>query len=345
MSLRRVIHVDCDCFFAAVEMRENPHWREVPLAVGGDPSGRGVIATCNYPARRFGVRSAMPSSQALRLCPSLILVPGRMALYRQASDQVMAILRRYARIFEQVSVDEAFLEPHPWLEAGALARQIRTDVVSETGLTVSVGVAPNRFLAKVASDWDKPDGLLVLEEQDIDGFMSDLPVRCIPGVGPKLQARLLEEGIASCGQLQQHSLAQLVHLYGRMGAALFERARGRDDRPLKAVRERKSVSVERTFRVDMQRTEDCLAQLPDLWEVWQRRLESSGWDARHLQPFVKVRFSDFSQTTVADVREQASYDGFARLIRQALGRSGQGVRLVGIGARCPDQNPAQGSLF
>lgn len=345
MSVRRVLHVDCDCFFAAVEMHDNPQWREIPLAVGGDPNGRGVIATCNYPARALGVRSAMPSALALRMCPSLLLVPGRMGRYRQVSDQIMAILRQYARLFEQVSVDEAYLEPHSGVDATLLAHHIRAEVRARTGLTVSVGVAPNRFLAKVASDWNKPDGLLVLSEDQIPAFMQNLAVGRIPGVGPRLQERLLADGISTCGQLLDFSLASLVHQYGRMGAALYERARGRDERPLQERRERKSVSVERTFQRDLWGVDACLAQLPGLWSRWCERIEHNGWQGTSLQPFVKVRFSDFSSTTVASVHEDANCEGFARLIRQAMERSPQGVRLMGIGARQVPINPAQGSLF
>ena len=345
MSLRRVLHVDCDCFFAAVEMHDHPQWREIPLAVGGDPSGRGVIATCNYVARRFGVRSAMPSAMALRLCPTLLLIPGRMARYREVSAQIMAILRCHSRLLEQVSIDEAYLEPYPGVDAESLAVFLRAEVYAQTGLTVSIGVAPNRFLAKIASDWRKPDGLMVLSEDQISTFMTGLAVGRIPGVGPRLQARLHADGIETCGQLQALSVTQLVHRYGRMGAILAERCIGRDERPLQEHRERKSVSVERTFQQDLQGLEACLAQLPCLWARWQERLQASGWANSHLQPFVKVRFSDFSSTTVACAQEDASCDGFARLLSQALERSALGIRLVGIGARQVPVNPAQGSLF
>lgn len=345
MTGRVVLHIDCDCFFAAVEMREHPEWRAVPLAVGGSPHGRGVISTCNYPARAWGVRSAMPSAMALRLCPSLLLVRGNMELYRHESQRVMDIVRRFARTFEQVSVDEAYLEPLPGLDGYEVAKQIRQQVLAETGLTVSAGVAPNRFLAKIASDLNKPDGLTLIRPQDVAAFMPGLMLARIPGVGPALQERLQAQGARTCVDLQQWSLAQLIHHFGRMGAILYERCRGIDDRPLRPQRERKSISVERTFARDILEPDACLRHLPELMARWRQRLDAAGWQYKNLVPFVKVKFSDFTLTTLSDLQENASADGFERLLRQAMERRQAPVRLLGIGARCQAEAPGQGSLF
>ena len=342
---RKVIHIDCDCFFAAVEMRENPQLRDVPLAIGGDASRRGVIATCNYPARRFGVRSAMATAQARKLCPQLVLLPGRMALYREVSRQVMAILEEYALQMEQVSVDEAYLEIAPHLSATDIASEIRRRVREETGITVSAGVAPNKFLAKIASDWNKPDGLWVIRPQQVDEFVADLPLTRIQGIGPAMEKKLSLYKLKTCADVRQWPLTELVRIFGRTGAVLYERARGIDHRLLNLDRPRKSISVECTFASDLAGETECLQQLPALWERWLERVERSGWTAAALAPFVKVKFADFSQTTLADSHEQASVEGFSRLLQLALKRDSKAVRLLGIGGRLPEIDRNQLTLF
>lgn len=348
---RKVIHIDCDCFFAAVEMRENPAYRYIPIAIGGDAKRRGVISTCNYPARAYGVRSAMATAQALKLCPQLTLVPGQMALYREVSQQVMAILRQYAwqrggmTLLQQVSVDEAYLEIDPALNASDIAEQIRTQVREQVGITVSAGIAPNKFLAKVASDWNKPDGQCVVKPHRVMDFVKLLDVRKIPGIGPAMQKKLEQHGIENCEQAQQWSQADLVRTFGRMGAMLYQRCRGIDRRQLSLGRERKSIGVERTFAEDLMNEDACLQQLPQLWQLWTERVAKTEFEVEQLAPFVKVKFADFSQTTLADIHEVASEEGFARLLRQALKRKDQGVRLLGIGGRCPQLNEQQLALF
>ncbi|WP_028293372.1 DNA polymerase IV [Oceanobacter kriegii] len=342
---RQVIHIDCDCFFASVEMRDNPALAQLPLAIGGDPSGRGVIATCNYVARQYGVRSAMPSAQALKLCPSLQLVRGDMQKYKQASVAIMDIIRQHAVVFEQVSIDEAYLEVAEPASALQVAEIIRKQVAEQVGVTVSAGVAPNRFLAKVASDYNKPNGVTWVPLEKVTEFVDGLDVRAIPGVGPKLEERLNADGIRTCAQLKELTLAHLIHHYGRMGATLFDRCRGIDQRPLKPERVRKSVSVERTFSQDMGTEDECLNQLPLLWQRWQERVVQAGWQQERLQPFVKVKFADFTQTTLADCHVNADLEGFQSMLRSALKRQDKQVRLLGIGARHPEQNPAQGCLF
>ncbi|MFC3678596.1 DNA polymerase IV [Bacterioplanoides pacificum] len=348
---RKVIHIDCDCFFAAVEMRENPAYRDIPIAIGGDASRRGVISTCNYPAREFGVRSAMPTAQALKLCPQLTLVPGQMALYREVSRQVMVILQQYAwqrdgiTLLQQVSVDEAYLEIDPALNASDIAERIRTQVREQVGITVSAGIAPNKFLAKVASDWNKPDGLCVVKPHRVMDFVSLLDVGKIPGIGPAMQKKLEQQGIETCEQAQQWSQADLVRTFGRMGAMLYQRCRGIDTRQLSLGRERKSIGVERTFAQDLAGEQACLEQLPRLWQLWTERVAKTEFEVEQLAPFVKVKFADFSQTTLADAHEIASEQGFARLLTQAIKRKNQGVRLLGIGGRCPQLNQQQLALF
>ncbi|WP_430461606.1 DNA polymerase IV [Thalassolituus sp. LLYu03] len=342
---RKVIHIDCDCFFAAVEMRDNPALVEVPIAIGGESDRRGVIATCNYPARRFGVRSAMATAQARKLCPQLVLMPGRMALYREVSKQVMAILEEYALQTEQVSVDEAYLEIAPHLNASAIAAEIRQRVRADVGITVSAGVAPNKFLAKIASDWNKPDGLFVIRPHQVEEFVADLPLTRIQGIGPAMEKKLALYKLKTCTDVRQWPLTELVRVFGRTGAVLYERARGIDHRLLNVDRPRKSLSVECTFAEDLAGEAHCLEQLPALWERWLERVERSGWPAGALAPFVKVKFADFSQTTMADSHEQASVEGFRRLLSLALKRENKAVRLLGIGGRLPEVDRNQLTLF
>lgn len=344
-SVRKVLHIDCDCFFAAVEMRESPHLAEVPLAIGGSSDRRGVVATCNYPARKFGVRSAMPTATALRLCPDLVLMPANMALYRDVSEQIMEILRDFSPLLQQVSVDEAYLELAPNQQATFVAEDIRARVKAEVGITVSVGAAPNKFLAKIASDWNKPDGLFVITPAQVADFVAQLPVGKIPGVGPAFESRLQAAGIAVCSDVLPWSLKDLVRRFGRSGVMLYERARGQDSRPLTLERLRKSVSVEHTYPQDLTTADECLHALPDLYQRWQQRVERTPWEPEALAPFVKVKFSDFSQTTLASAGEYATVDGFQRLMAQALKRSAQPVRLLGIGGKFPQISEQQLSLF
>ena len=338
------MHVDCDCFFASVEMRERPEYRHVPLAVGGSPTGRGVISTCNYPARQFGVRSAMPSWQALKLCPGLILLPGRMSLYKQVSNQVMDVLSGVSRSMEQVSVDEAYLEPNG-SDVVAIAEELRAEVERQCGITVSVGIAPNRFLSKVASGWKKPDGMTMIQHSEVNDFVAELPLSAVPGVGPKMTERLLSDGFSMCRDLQSISLPKLIHRYGKFGAILHQRCRGIDNRPLRTGRERKSISVERTFSSDLTTPEHCLEQLPDLWNRWQSRVEAAGVRQQPMSPFVKLRYADFSRTSHSEISVTADYQGFEHLLKNLLATRSDHVRLIGIGARLQPVQPGQGDLF
>ena len=347
--MRKVLHIDCDCFFAAVEMRENPQLCHVPIAIGGHSERRGVISTCNYPARKFGIHSAMATAQALKKCPKLILLPGNMALYREVSQQVMAIIQRYGIAYEQVSVDEAYLELDPDDSAIEVGNRIRAEVEAEVGITVSVGAAPNKFLAKVASDWNKPNGLFAVKPHKVDSFVSQLEVRKIPGIGPKTAERLAAKGIVLCSDAQSYSLIDLVNLFGRTGVSLYKRCRGQDDRQLSIGRLRKSISVEHTFAQDIFLAEQLNDEVEILWKKFLQRTDKANINSRSLAPFVKVKFNDFSQTTLADHLQTASLESFRQLLQQARLRhdadENQGVRLIGIGGRCPEIDEQQLALF
>lgn len=343
MATRKILHADCDCFYAAVEMRDDPALREVPLAVGGSQERRGVIATCNYAARAFGVRSAMPTARALRLCPDLVLRAPDFERYRAVSQEILALFHELTPRVEPLSLDEAYLDISAvtrfqgsatwmgeWLKAECLAR---------TGITLSVGAAPNKFLAKVASDWDKPDGLKVIPPQAVETFVAALPVTCLPGVGPATAARLEALGIRHCAALRALPREALIEQFGKFGQRLFELCRGRDEREVHPQRERKSVSVETTFPHDLPDLASCQAALPALVDRLEARLARHGHPPPS-QAFVKVRFDDFSLTTLEG---SAPWDA---LMTQAWGRGARPVRLLGVGVRLrPPEARRQLPLF
>ena len=342
---RKIIHVDCDCFYAAVEMRDRPEWRDVPLAVGGRPETRGVIATCNYVARRFGVRSAMSSARALRLCPKLLIVPPDMARYREASRRVLAIYADFTPLIEPLSLDEAYLDvsgqPHCQGSATRMAQAIRARIRAEVGITASAGIAPNKFLAKVASDWNKPDGQFLVRPDDVDDFVRQLPVEKIWGVGRVTAQRLHDLGAGTCGQLQAWPQAELEQRFGRFGQRLYQLARGIDNRPVEVERVRKSISVEETYAHDLPDLAACLAALPELMERLAARIARCGNPAfRGL--VVKLKFDDFSQTTVEHGGERLDAARFAALLSTGHARGARPVRLLGVGVRLGDGEGGDG---
>lgn len=346
MGQRKIIHCDCDCFYAAVEMRDNPALAAIPLAIGGSSDRRGVISTCNYLAREFGVRSAMATARAIKLCPNLTVMPGNMEKYRQVSQQIMAIYRDYTDLIEPLSLDEAYLDvtdcDHCKGSATLIAQEIRERIKKEVGITVSAGVAPSKFLAKIASDWDKPDGLYVIRPQDVESFVDVLPVEKIFGVGEKTAARLHKLGIKTCADLRGYTLAQLVDHFGSFGKRLYELSRGIDDRPVKVSRERKSISVEHTYPEDLPDLNKCLEQLPMLMQSLARRFEKHRNKRTVTGAVVKVKFADFSQTTAEHATEQPDMEMFAALLREAWERGHKPVRLLGVGYRLGEYQPKQG---
>ena len=350
---RKIIHADCDSFFASVEMRDDPSLRDLPVAVGGSPDKRGVVATCNYKARRFGVHSAMPMSRALRLCPSLVIVRSNMEKYRTVSEQVREIFERFTGVIEPLSLDEAFLDvtdcSHCEGSATRMAEAIREAVRCELNITISCGIAPNKFIAKIASDWDKPDGQFTVTPGEVDDFVASLPVEKIFGVGSVTAARMHNAGIRTCDDLRQLSITELTRSYGKFGARLFELSRGRDERPVRAHRVRKSISVERTYAQDLPDLSAALAASHELFaDLAQRikRLDPIEARSRIDQCFVKVRFSDFSTTTVSSMKRACRRAEFEALISEGFGRGEKPVRLLGLGVRLAHPDSAdQLALF
>ncbi|PNE02061.1 DNA polymerase IV [Alcanivorax sp. MD8A] len=347
---RKIIHVDCDCFYAAVEVRDDRSLRGRPVAVGGDPHRRGVIATCNYPARQFGVHSAMASSQALRLCPDLVIVPPNFDKYRKVSAQIHDIFRRYTSLIEPLSLDEAYLDVSASEQydnsATRIADAIRHEVRQEIGITVSAGVAPNKFLAKVASDWRKPDGLFVVPPDQVERFVAELPVKKISGVGRVTAERMASLNLHTCGDLQGLSRLTLAQHFGSFGERLYHLSRGEDNRPVQTGRRRKSVSVERTYDKDQPTLNDWLRELDGLLEKLKARFERLDQNYLISGLTAKVKYQDFVSLSCDKAGTDLDPAHFEALLQQLWERRQGPARLLGIGARLRDlKAPQQPDLF
>ena len=301
---RKIIHVDMDCFFAAVEMRDNPKLRNIPIAIGGSPTGRGVLSTCNYQARKFGLRSAMSSAQALKLCPHVTFVRGSFDKYKLASAQMREIFTRFTDLVEPLSLDEAYLDVTDCKlfrgSATLIAEEIRRLIKSEINLTASAGVGPNKFIAKVASDWRKPDGLFVVTPEQSFAFAQALPVRKFPGVGKVTEAKLLDLGVKTGHDISTHEL--LINQYfGKSASGLIRRSKGICFNIVSTHYERKSLSCERTFRDDLETFQQLRDQIPLLLdEAVHRVMEwkaKKGPETLPYNMFVKVKSSNFTQIT------------------------------------------------
>lgn len=335
--IRKIIHIDMDCFYAAIEMRDFPALENKPVAVGGQSDRRGVIATCNYEARKYGIRSAMATAQALKLCPKLILQPVRMDVYKEESHYIRNIFSDYTDCIEPLSLDEAYLDVTNSKRckgsATWIASEIRQRIYEGRKLTASAGIAPNKSLAKIASDWHKPNGQKVILPQEVSQFMLDLPVRKLFGVGPKMEQRLTTLGVQTCADLQKLSRDFLNQSFGNIGQRLYELARGIDERPVNPRRIRKSISVEHTFAQDLPNIQSCMTTLSDLILRLIRRMER----AENIDPihslFVKLKFNNFQQTTVECLGTEIDESVYKRLLTEGYLRKNLPVRLVGIGVK------------
>ncbi len=327
-----------DAFYASVEIRDRPELRGKPIAVGGSPDSRGVVAAASYEARKFGVRSAMPSATAIRLCPQLVFIRPDFSKYKATSKKVREIFERFTTHIEPLSLDEAYLDvTGSELFGGSatrIAEEIRRLIRVETRLTASAGVAPNKFLAKIASDINKPDGLKVVRPAEIDTFMFELPIEKIWGVGKVTAAKMKSFGIHTCGDLQKYSISELTGLFGSWGPELFDFARGIDNRLVRESRERKSLSVEETYSRDLATLEECLAKIPELYEDWNERMIRSGDSARIRGIVVKFKFDDFKNMTRERVfTSYPAEKDFRELLAEAYAVRPDPVRLIGLGTR------------
>ncbi|MBU3004894.1 DNA polymerase IV [Paraglaciecola arctica] len=341
--MRKIIHIDMDCYYAAVEMRDNPEYRNVPLAIGGSTDRRGVISTCNYQARKFGVRSAMATAHALKLCPELVLVPGRMNLYSEISQQIREIFSRYTDKIEPLSLDEAYLDVSDCeLFSGSatlIAEDIRRAIFEETQLTASAGVAPCKFVAKIASDENKPNGICVVPPDLLDEFVIALPLGKIPGVGKVTLGKLNDIGLHTCADVRHFPFEDLIKRFGKFGSIIWDRSHGLDDRNLSLSRQRKSVGVERTLAQDIHSKEECIKMLDSLYPLLKTRLSKTKSPIQ--SQGIKLKFSDFQQTTVEHKCQQLDQDYFIELLTEGLARqNNRGIRLVGVhvGLADPEDN-------
>lgn len=340
---RTIIHLDLDAFFCAVEEQRDSSLAGRPFAVGGSAEGRGVIATCSYAARRFGVRSAMPTAKALRLCPRLMLLPPRFSAYSAASRGVMARLRALSPLVEQISIDEAFLDATGLPEPGAMiARRLQAAIREELGLPCSLGVATNKLVAKIATDVGKgaarsdgpPNAVQVVPPGEEAAFLAPLPVGALWGVGPKTAARLHELGMQTIGDIARWPEADLARRFGKMGAELSCRARGIDDRPLVTHRAAKSISKETTFAHDLRDEPALRAELESLARGVGEQLRRSGLRGSTVK--LKLRWPDFTTLSrqaalrLPTDRDEAITAASQRLF-DAVWASGRPVRLLGVG--------------
>ncbi|WP_159655178.1 DNA polymerase IV [Vibrio atypicus] len=351
-KVKKIIHVDMDCFYAAVEMRDNPSYRGRPLAVGGHEKQRGVLSTCNYEARKFGIRSAMPTARALQLCPNLLVVPGRMQVYKEVSGQIRAIFERYTHLIEPLSLDEAFLDVTESKQchgsATLIAESIRRDIWSELNLTASAGIAPVKFLAKVASDMNKPNGQYVIPPEMVQDEVDKLPLEKIPGVGKVSLEKLHQAGYFVGKDIKESNYRDLLLRFGRLGASLWNKSHGIDNRDVVVERERKSVGVERTFTQNISSYDECWQVIEEkLFPELDKRLERASPDKAIIKQGIKLKFADFQQTTIEHIHPKLELDDFKQLLRDILKRqNGREIRLLGLSVMLkPEEQVKQLSFF
>lgn len=298
-SLRKIIHIDMDAFFAAVEQRDNPKYQNKPIIVGGAPESRGVVATCSYEARQYGIHSAMPSSRAFRLCPHAIFLKPRFAAYQQASSLIRQIFYQYTALVEPLSLDEAYLDvSESELCAGSatrIAQKIKQQILLETGLVASAGISYNKFFAKIASDMDKPDGLYLITPQQGLDFVARLPIGKFHGVGKATEQKMHALGIQNGADLKQFSLPVLQQHFGKAALFFYQIAQGIDQRPLRMQRESKSVGTEVTYAKDLKESKEVYRQLGILLEKALLKVHAKKLFARTLT--VKIKYHDFQQVT------------------------------------------------
>jgi DNA polymerase-4 len=346
--MRKIIHVDMDCFYAAIEIRDNPALADKPVAVGGSASERSVLCTCNYIARKFGVRSAMATAYAERLCPGLIVLPVNMKKYREVAKTIHTIFREFTALVEPLSLDEAYLDVSDttYCQGSAtwIAQEIQKKIWDTVNLTASAGVAPNKFLAKIASGWKKPNGLFVIRPHEVADFVRDLPIKELFGVGKVTAEKLHHLGLSTCSDLQKIPLEKLLENLGKFGKQLYDQAHGIDNRPVEPNRVRKSVSVERTFTKDMQSIAECAEIIPQLHNMLLHRIAENTPNRQIKNQFVKIKFNDFKVSTVETISHEANLMLFKELLYKIPKKEGYSIRLLGLGVHLVNEEKKEISM-
>jgi DNA polymerase IV len=334
---RKVIHVDMDAFYASVEQRDNPQYQGKPLVVGGRPEKRGAVAAASYEARQFGIHSAMPSRTALQRCPHLIFAPPRFDVYRGISEQIRAIFKRYTDLVEPLALDEAYLDvTHNNKSIGsatAIARDIKQDILNETKLTASAGVSLNKFLAKIASGMNKPDGLTVILPNEAEAFVEALAIESFYGIGPATAHKMYELGIHLGADLKRWDERNLVQQFGKTGRFYYQIARGIDERPVNPNRIRKSIGAETSFDPDLEDIDKIEQELNAIAQVVEQRLERTGAKGRTIT--LKVKFADYQQITrsrtmLRFVSGERPILAIAQELLRGIDLSNTKIRLLGI---------------
>jgi len=334
---RNIIHVDMDAFYASVEQRDDPQLKGRPVIVGGEPRSRGVVAACSYEARQFGIHSAMSSAMAYRLCPEAIFVHPRFDVYKEVSDTIMGIFNSYTDVVEPLSLDEAFIDVTDLTDEDRspemIALEIKGRIFEETGLTASAGVSFNKFLAKVASGMNKPDGLTIVTRETADEFIENLPIRKFYGVGEVTEKRMIDHGILTGKDLRKYSKPELVRMFGRHGAYYFEIAHNIHDSPVIPFRERRSIGSERTLSEDIDDPDEMMKILSSTAEKLERLMKKRDLKGRTVT--LKLRYFDFCRITRSMTVDEPLGDSTSimRYIPELLQRTQAGrlkVRLLGI---------------
>jgi DNA polymerase-4 len=342
---QKIIHVDMDCFYAAIEVRDNPSLSNKPVAVGGAQSQRGVLCTCNYIARQYGVHSAMSTAYALKLCPDLIVLPVSMDKYRAAAVIIRSIFHEYTNLVEPLALDEAYLDVTNSIyyngSATLIAKAIKEKIFNTVQITASAGVAPNKFLAKIASGWKKPNGLFVIPPHEVQQFISHLPVKKLYGVGKVTGEKLNTLGLHTCFDLQKFTLLELTNKFGKLGSQLYYQSRGVDHRPVEPNRIRKSLSVEKTFSEDIFVKAKLIVILKEIFSELNKRIKENASDRKIKNQYIKIKFSNFKQISLERSNEIFDYIQYEQLLFSALKKERGKIRLIGIGVHFVCDKTAQ----
>ena len=334
----KIIHVDMDSFYASVEIKERPELKFKPVAVAGSSENRGVVTTCNYIARKFGIRSAMPSVTAKRLCPEIIFLPVNIEKYRAISKETHKIYKCYTKIIEPISLDEAYLDvtdsEYCQGDPEEMARQIRQKIFEDLGITASAGISSNKFLAKIASDWNKPNGQFSIPDKDIQNFILKVNIRKIYGVGEKTEILLNKHRIQTCSDLQKLSKESLIKLLGKYGCTLYSLSRGIDNRLVEDDKISKSLSVEDTYVKDLTNYDQAANELNKLYLELKKRLGKEIHKDRLIKScFIKVKFNDFKLITMQTSNQKTDHLVYLNLLEKTLLTNKKPIRLLGIGVQ------------